>query len=850
MARDRTIFDEPHHHSLELLAVRALRRGDAATAFQLADRRCRISPPPEPHSYVLRGEACHQLGERAAAISDLAAALQLEPGDIGASRRMLAWGDRWHEKRAAARLIRYDRDFAVLRKAIEVLRRDGKREFANVTVLDEAIEGWAAWEEEGPLEVTITDGADRVTTKLAPDPAHVLNDIGHALTFRLPRPISSSPQRIEISIAGRVIWATRSAGRDSAPDAKTHQPAVEVAPATDVTVVIPVYGDCAATRSCLESLLDELRQASRYSAVVVNDASPDPRIASYLAWLGTQPRVQVITNERNLGFAGAVNRALRDIADGDVILLNADTIVPRGFIDRLAAAARSSPDIGTVMPLSNNGDLASFPVPHTESPLGSRDEIEHIDRIAAEVNTGRLIDIPNGVGFCLYVTRACLDRLGFLSEDFDRGYFEDVDFCLKAREHGFRNVCAPSVYVGHAGSKSFRDEKRSLVARNRGVLRYRYPRYCLEFAAFDEADPLRSSRAAIEGQDYPATKRPTLLITGAGAVGAIARDRGRRLAGRGQPVLIFEVHHRPGGPRVTIMDSAGGVPQSLAFNLSSAAECDALKSYCRMVRPSRIEILDPANVPFCLVDLLRELKIPYAVVIADAGLLGRAGAALLAATRSVGAGDVTGISPEDEVWLRGWRDIIQGASEILAPDEQARAFAGALFERRTIRLIDEVAQPPRRVRRVSNGPDGSHLGLLPVRPCAQEQFLISGLARAFKHARPDLALTVIGATLDDLGLMRIGNTHVTGPVEDTELGRVVALHRLDFLFASATRPLFGHPLLAAAFNSSRPLAYFDWSLGRLKAWEGDLPLDLDLSLEAIVGELDRWMPQPPPRRGP
>jgi GT2 family glycosyltransferase len=90
------------------------------------------------------------------------------------------------------------------------------------------------------------------------------------------------------------------------------------------------------------------------------------------------------------------------------------------------------------------------------------------------------------------VTRACLDAVGVLSSRYDRGYLEDVDFCLRAREHGFRNVCAPSVYVGHAGSRSFGSGKRSLVVRNLAIIERRFPNYRAECAAFVALDPLRA----------------------------------------------------------------------------------------------------------------------------------------------------------------------------------------------------------------------------------------------------------------------------------------------------------------------------------------------------------------------
>ena len=74
MAGDRTIFDEPHHQSLELLATEALADGNIVAAFKFADRRCRILPLPDAHCYVLRGEASFQMGAKTSAIADPAQA--------------------------------------------------------------------------------------------------------------------------------------------------------------------------------------------------------------------------------------------------------------------------------------------------------------------------------------------------------------------------------------------------------------------------------------------------------------------------------------------------------------------------------------------------------------------------------------------------------------------------------------------------------------------------------------------------------------------------------------------------------------------------------------------------------
>ena len=119
------------------------------------------------------------------------------------------------------------------------------------------------------------------------------------------------------------------------------------------------------------------------------------------------------------------------------MLLNSDTIVPPGFVERLATMARSAPNIGTVTPLVKQ--RRHFFVSNSErfNPMQSYEQIRGIDRAASTANAGDVIDVPSGIGFCLYVTRDCLSAVGGLSENFERGYLEDVDLCLRARARAF-----------------------------------------------------------------------------------------------------------------------------------------------------------------------------------------------------------------------------------------------------------------------------------------------------------------------------------------------------------------------------------------------------------------------------
>src|SRR4029079_15889508 len=159
-----------------------------------------------------------------------------------------------------------------------------------------------------------------------------------------------------------------------------------------------------------------------------------------------------------------------------------------------------------------------------------------LDQIAAEVNRGHVFDMPNGNGFCMYITRRCLDTVGLLSTDFNRGYFEDVEYCLRASAAGFRSVCATDVFVGHAGSRSFKAQKRSLVVRNLGVLEGRWPAYRAASAAFVAADPLRSARARIE-RIAMETQKVSVVVATETTEKALVEARARQIKSRGTEVV-------------------------------------------------------------------------------------------------------------------------------------------------------------------------------------------------------------------------------------------------------------------------------------------------------------------------
>lgn len=265
-----------------------------------------------------------------------------------------------------------------------------------------------------------------------------------------------------------------------------------------IDVVVPVYGGVGQTRRCLESVL-ACTASGIAEVIVVDDATPEPAIAEYIDGLVAAGRVTLLRNASNLGFVQSVNRGMALHADRDVVLLNSDTEVAPGWLERLSAAACRDPAVATATPFSNNGTLCSYPywgwTGGTPGSLG----LARLDTTVARANAGRAIDIPTGVGFCMYVRRDALADLGlFDARRYGRGYGEENDFCMRALKAGRRNVLAADVFVYHEGGISFAEETASLTEANTLALLEAHPDYHERVHAFMATDPAAPLRLAID----------------------------------------------------------------------------------------------------------------------------------------------------------------------------------------------------------------------------------------------------------------------------------------------------------------------------------------------------------------
>ena len=209
------------------------------------------------------------------------------------------------------------------------------------------------------------------------------------------------------------------------------------------SIIIPAWNGKEYIDDCLNSLLAQ--DYPDFEVIVVDNGSSDGT-PQYVA--ENFPTVPLIPNERNLGFAGAVNVGLR-AARGDVLILfNQDAVAESGWLTSMVTGLMASRDIGIA------GCKIYYADGKTISHAGvvlTDERMLPVHRGEDEADRGQydlLADVNAVTGAAMAIRREVLNAIGLFDEDYFL-YFEDISFCLRAREAGFQVVYVPQAVARH-----------------------------------------------------------------------------------------------------------------------------------------------------------------------------------------------------------------------------------------------------------------------------------------------------------------------------------------------------------------------------------------------------------------
>lgn len=247
----------------------------------------------------------------------------------------------------------------------------------------------------------------------------------------------------------------------------------------DLTVIIVSYNTRTLTLRCLETLFAQTQ--APVQVVLFDNASAD---GSADAVAAAFPQVMLIRSDRNIGFAAANNAAACRATTDWLLLLNPDTEVQAGAVDRLLTFAKANPAAGitggrTVF-ADGSLNIASCWMRITPwsmfcAAFGLSALFPQSGRFNPEAIGGwprdsvRQVDIVTGC--FLMIPRALWHRLGGFDPKFFL-YGEDADLCLRARRLGYRPAITPDAQIVHlvgAASKTA-VAKRVLLAKGRMTL--------------------------------------------------------------------------------------------------------------------------------------------------------------------------------------------------------------------------------------------------------------------------------------------------------------------------------------------------------------------------------------------
>lgn len=267
-----------------------------------------------------------------------------------------------------------------------------------------------------------------------------------------------------------------------------------------VTIVIPVFRGIDETLNCIFSVITSRIEAhTPYRIVAINDHSPEQDLVFSLECLADIGLIELYTNEKNLGFVASVNRGMSIYPESDIIILNSDTEVYNDWVERLQKNIYSAYNIGTATPFSNNATICSYPLFCQDYPFSFGIDFPEVDTIARTVNGGQHVDIPTGVGFCMYIKRDCLNEIGIFDyQRFGQGYGEENDFCQRAWKQGWRSILCTDTFVRHLGSVSFGNQRSEKVKNATKILLGLHPNYEKDVQRFCKEDPARIYREKID----------------------------------------------------------------------------------------------------------------------------------------------------------------------------------------------------------------------------------------------------------------------------------------------------------------------------------------------------------------
>lgn len=225
---------------------------------------------------------------------------------------------------------------------------------------------------------------------------------------------------------------------------------------------------------CLDSLIPQAKTLN-IPVLIFDNGSPDDSLLQQEKYLKDQPNIKSLSSTINLGFAGGMNEAARTINAEWLLLVGSDTIFTKNSLNCIYTAIKNaSENVGLIGPVSNNSGNAQ------KISFESNDFYEINKIIDSKWSQPSSLKCPiyRIDFFCVAIRKNLWDQLNGLDQSYGKGYYEDFDFCMRAKALGYQCLMIEDAFVFHAGSASFKkvQEQKYLIKNNKKLFLQKYPK--------------------------------------------------------------------------------------------------------------------------------------------------------------------------------------------------------------------------------------------------------------------------------------------------------------------------------------------------------------------------------------
>lgn len=231
------------------------------------------------------------------------------------------------------------------------------------------------------------------------------------------------------------------AGLLQKPQSILHKELLPSSPQT-VDIIIVNWNTAAFLERCLASI--ERNTIVDYNLIIVDNGSENDNSKEYLSKLEMTGLYTIVYNETNLGFSGGLNSGLARSRANYVCALNVDTEVPIGWLSLMLYTFQRNERCGIVSPLQNKVECI-YSDEFSEKDLRQQSDEPRDAEISVDYVTG----------FCMLLSRAAIDKVGFFDERFLFGTYDDDDLCRRFVAAGYSLYICERVLLRHYYNASF-----------------------------------------------------------------------------------------------------------------------------------------------------------------------------------------------------------------------------------------------------------------------------------------------------------------------------------------------------------------------------------------------------------